>query len=134
MFPLPLQGTSCVDPEQLLLRAQKQHQHLLWLPLLPKRRPKRRKRAVSFLLFWGTMVNFPQCQEMRVNFPLFWETRVTIPRCGNTTARLPQWGTRTVDISQRGTRTVDVPWEQREPGGACREIPGSGADWPRLPC
>ncbi|XP_068031599.1 uncharacterized protein [Anomalospiza imberbis] len=66
-------------------RAQKQHQHLLWLPLLPKRRPKRRKAAVSFLLFRGTMVNVPYCREMTVNFPLLWETRANIPRCGNTT-------------------------------------------------
>ncbi|XP_066427150.1 serine/threonine-protein kinase PAK 3-like [Molothrus aeneus] len=63
--------------------AQKQHQHLLGLPLLPKRRPKRRKTAVSFPLLWGTMVNFPQCREMTVNFPLPWETRANIPR-GNT--------------------------------------------------
>ncbi|XP_023803546.1 uncharacterized protein LOC111945098, partial [Cyanistes caeruleus] len=89
-FPLPLQGTSRVDPQQLLLRAPKQHQHLLWLPLLAKRRPKRRKRAV--------------------NFPLFWETRANTPRFGNTTARLPRCVTRTVDISRWGTRTVDVPW------------------------
>nr|XP_054506944.1 serine/threonine-protein kinase PAK 3-like [Agelaius phoeniceus] len=63
--------------------AQKQHQHLLGLPLLPKRRPKRRKTAVSFPLLWGTMVNFPQRREMTVNFPLLWETRANIPR-GNT--------------------------------------------------
>nr|XP_054506942.1 serine/threonine-protein kinase PAK 3-like [Agelaius phoeniceus] len=63
--------------------AQKQHQNLLGLPLLPKRRPKRRKTAVSFPLLWGMMVNFPQCREMTVNFPLLWETRANIPR-GNT--------------------------------------------------
>ncbi|XP_066427128.1 serine/threonine-protein kinase PAK 3-like [Molothrus aeneus] len=103
-------GTSCLDSEQLLLRAQKQHQHLLGLPLLPKRRPKRRKTAVSFPLLWGTMVNFPQCREMTVNFPLLWETRANIPRGGNATARLPRGGTRTGDISRPGTRTVDVPW------------------------
>ncbi|XP_077047163.1 serine/threonine-protein kinase PAK 3-like [Agelaius phoeniceus] len=76
-------GTSCLDSEQLLLWAQKQHQNLLGLPLLTKRRPKRKKTAVSFPLLWGTMVNFPQRREMTVNFPLLWETRANIPR-GNT--------------------------------------------------
>ncbi|XP_077047160.1 serine/threonine-protein kinase PAK 3-like [Agelaius phoeniceus] len=80
---LEAKGTSCLDSEQLLLWAQKQHQNLLGLPLLTKRRPKRKKTAVSFPLLWGTMVNFPQRREMTVNFPLLWETRANIPR-GNT--------------------------------------------------
>ncbi|XP_050840063.1 uncharacterized protein LOC103824863 isoform X10 [Serinus canaria] len=133
--PLPgveVLGTSSVDPEQLLLRAQKQHQHLLWLPLLPKRRPKKRKTAVSFPLFWGTMLSFPQCQEMTVSFPQCQEMSVSFPQCQEMTVSfLMFWGrgrtSRGVGMQRRGSHTGGQgQWTSPGVGGGRWMSPGVG--------